>query len=45
LLKITKNCILVLKNCARKGFLALVSNGKTILGPKKKKLDHPDIGY
>jgi hypothetical protein len=37
LLKITKNWLLVSKNSARKGFLALGSNGKTIYGPREEK--------
>jgi hypothetical protein len=31
------NWLLVFKNSARRGFLALRSNGKTILGPREEK--------
>jgi hypothetical protein len=33
------------KNSVRRGFLALGSNGKTILGPREENLDHTDLGY
>jgi hypothetical protein len=36
----------MVKNCARKGFMTLGSNGKNILGLKKeKKLAHPGLRY
>jgi hypothetical protein len=37
IVKDTENWLLVLKNCARWGFLALGANGKTILGPREEK--------
>jgi hypothetical protein len=34
--KDNENWLLVLKNCARRGFLVLGSNGSTILGPREE---------
>jgi hypothetical protein len=37
IVKDDENWLLVLKNSARRGFLALGSNGKTILFPREEK--------
>jgi hypothetical protein len=46
IVKDNENWPLVLKNSARRGFLALGSNGKTYSWPKgRKTLDHPDLDH
>jgi hypothetical protein len=38
IVKSNGNWLLVFKNSARRGFLALVYNGKIILGPREEKV-------
>jgi hypothetical protein len=39
--RLTKYCLLVVKNSARKRFLRLGSSGATILGPKEEEFGPP----
>lgn len=41
--KYNENRPLVFNNNARRCFLALGSDDKTILGPREEKLDHPNV--
>jgi hypothetical protein len=43
--KDNENRLLIFNYRARMGFLALGSNGKTILGSREEKYRHPDVCY